>query len=130
MPLTSGVGQLAAEGWDVRIGELAARSGVSVRALRYYEEQGLLIGDRSASGQRHYSKEAVEKVAFFQDLYAAGLSSKNIAALLPCMDSGHTDRQQREMLRAERARIHEKVTQLRAALRRLDALITVTDGHA
>ena len=38
----------------MRIGELAARSGVSVRALRYYEEQDLLISTRSASGQRHY----------------------------------------------------------------------------
>ena len=114
----------------MRIGELAERSGVSVRALRYYEEQGLLLPERSASGQRRYAEDAVEKVAFFQDMYAAGLSSRNIAALMPCMDSGHTDVQQREMLRAERDRIHGKLTQLRAALRRLDGLITVTDAHA
>jgi DNA-binding transcriptional MerR regulator len=34
----------------MRIGELAARSGVSVHALRYYEAQGLLIPERNSSG--------------------------------------------------------------------------------
>ena len=36
-------------GVTVRIGELAAQTGASVRALRYYEEQGLLSAERSAS---------------------------------------------------------------------------------
>lgn len=113
----------------MRIGELATRSGVSVRALRYYEEQGLLLPDRSPSGQRHYAEETVERVRFFQDMYAAGLSSKKIAELLPCIDTGHTDAQQRRMLRAERDRIHATITQLQIALHRLDKIITITDTH-
>ena len=36
----------------MRIGEVAERAGVSTRALRYYEEQGLLESDRTSSGQR------------------------------------------------------------------------------
>lgn len=36
----------------MRIGELASRVGVSVRALRYHEEQDLLASARSPSGQR------------------------------------------------------------------------------
>lgn len=113
----------------MRIGELAKRSGVSVRALRYYEEQGLLTAERSASGQRHYPEAAVEKVRFFQDMYAAGLSSRNIATLLPCMDTGHTDAEQRRMLHAERDRIHDQVKRLRVALRRLDGIIEITATH-
>ncbi|MBS2540157.1 MerR family transcriptional regulator [Catenulispora sp. NF23] len=113
----------------MRIGQLATRSGVSVRALRYYEEQGLLIAERSPSGQRHYPEEAVEKVLFFQDMYSAGLTSKRIAELMPCFDTGHTDAEQRSMLHAERNRIHERVTQLTAALRRLDSVIAVADTH-
>jgi len=73
----------------IRIGELAKRSGVSVRALRYYEEQGLLVAERSPSGQRHYPETAVERVSFFQDMYAGGLNSRNIAALLPCVAIHH-----------------------------------------
>ncbi|MGO4749583.1 MerR family transcriptional regulator [Streptomyces sp. NPDC000941] len=71
----------------MRIGELAARAEVSVRSLRYYEEQGLLTSTRSASGQRHYTDDDVERVTLVQRLYAAGLSSRTIAELLPCVDA-------------------------------------------
>lgn len=72
----------------MRIGELAARAGVSVRALRYYEEQHLLTPERSPSGQRHYPEASVEQVGVIQQLYAAGLSSRTIVALLPCVVDG------------------------------------------
>jgi DNA-binding transcriptional MerR regulator len=113
----------------MRIGELAAKSGVSVRALRYYEEQGLLRPERSPSGQRHYPDEAVERVGFFQDMYAAGLASRNIATLLPCIDTGHTDAEQRRMLHHERDRIHAQWLKLQAALERLDQIIDITKEH-
>jgi DNA-binding transcriptional MerR regulator len=113
----------------MRIGELSERSGVSARALRYYEEQGLLRPERSPAGQRQYGPDAVERVAFFQDMFAAGLSSRNIATLLPCVETGHTDEQQRTMLRQERERIAEQRRRLTAALRRLDAIIEITDEH-
>lgn len=62
----------------MRIGDLAARSGVSVRSLRYYEEQDLLHSSRSSSGQRHYDEAAVQRVGLIQMFFAAGLSSKTI----------------------------------------------------
>ena len=72
----------------MRIGELAGKAGVSVRALRYYEEQHLLTSERSPSGQRHYPESAVERVQLIQQLYAAGLASKSIVGLMPCVMSG------------------------------------------
>jgi DNA-binding transcriptional MerR regulator len=69
----------------MRIGELARRTGVSERSLRYYEQQGLLVSDRTPGGQREYSQRAVDRVIHVQELFAAGLGSKTIAALLPCM---------------------------------------------
>ena len=69
------------------------------------------------------------KVGFFQDMYAAGLSSKHIASLLPCIDTGHTDVQQRRMLHAGRDHIHGRIMRLQAALRRLDEVIAITDTH-
>jgi len=39
----------------VRIGELAERTGVSVRSLRYYETKGLLGSERTSGGQREYA---------------------------------------------------------------------------
>ncbi|EPD56207.1 MULTISPECIES: MerR family transcriptional regulator [unclassified Streptomyces] len=113
----------------IRIGEVARAAGVSTRAVRYYEQQGLLISERSPSGQRLYRQDAVTLVRFFQQMYAAGLTSRRIAELLPCWDSGHTDAEQRAMLRAERDRIQAKVDDLQAALDRLDEVIAITDSH-
>lgn len=72
----------------MRIGELARRTGVTTRALRYYEEQNLLTAERSASGQRHYAETAVDRIHLIRQLYAAGLSSKTIAELTPCVIDG------------------------------------------
>ncbi|MFJ6406038.1 MerR family transcriptional regulator [Streptomyces hydrogenans] len=69
----------------MRIGELASRSGVSERSLRYYETQGLLRSERTPGGQRRYGEWAVDRVVRIQALYAAGLNSRKIARLLPCM---------------------------------------------
>ncbi|MBO4253101.1 MerR family transcriptional regulator [Streptomyces griseorubiginosus] len=113
----------------IRIGEVARGAGVSVRAVRYYEQQGLLVAERSPSGQRLYRQDAIARIRFFQQMYAAGLTSRRITELLPCWDSGHTDAEQRAMLRAERDRIQAKVDELQAALNRLDEVIAITDTH-
>jgi len=65
------------------IGELSARTRVSARSLRYYEEQGLLAPDRTRAGHRRFDAEAVDRVLLIQRLFAAGLTSVEIAPLLP-----------------------------------------------
>ncbi|MCO1597033.1 MerR family transcriptional regulator [Micromonospora sp. RHAY321] len=114
----------------MRIGELATRTGVSVRALRYYEEQALLIPARSSGGQRHYDEGAVERVHLIQMLYAAGLSSRTILDLLPCVDAKVNTPESRAMLTAERARIERQITQLTQARDRLDAVIALSESPA
>ncbi|MEU3293592.1 MerR family transcriptional regulator [Streptomyces longwoodensis] len=113
----------------MRIGEVARGAGVSVRAVRYYEQQGLLTADRSPAGQRLYRQDAIARVRFFQQMYAAGLTSRRITELLPCWDAGHTDADQRAMLRAERERIQARIDELEAARGRLDQVIAQTDTH-
>ena len=112
----------------MRIGEVAAAAGVSVRALRYYEEQGLLDSERSVSGQRHYAEPAVDRVQLIQDLYAAGLSSRTIADLLPCIDARVNTPASRALMAAERDRIDAQITQLTAARDKLDAIIEYSNG--
>lgn len=111
----------------MKIGELAQRAGVSVRALRYYEEQGLLSPERTPSGQRRYVEDTVEVVRLFQQFYAAGLSSRSIAALLPCVNDGRTTVTQRRMLHTERDRLAARVAEMTHTLSRLDQLITAAD---
>ena len=69
----------------MRIGELAAATGVSARSLRYYEEQGLLASERSTGGQRHYPDAAVERVQLITSLLQAGLGTTTIYDVLPCI---------------------------------------------
>ena len=69
----------------MRIGDLAAATGVSARSLRYYEEQGLLASERGAGGQRRYPESAVERVGLIRSLLTAGLGSRTIGDVLPCI---------------------------------------------
>ncbi|MBB5079528.1 MerR family transcriptional regulator [Nonomuraea endophytica] len=114
----------------MRIGELAARSGVSVRALRYYEEQGLLKADRSESGQRHYPASAADRVELIQTLYSAGLSSRTVAELLPCVDAKVSTPESRARLAAERDRINAQIAALARTRDNLDAVIASTGSPA
>lgn len=108
----------------MRIGELAAKAGVSVRALRYYEEQHLIAARRSESGQRHYPESSVDRVKLIQQFYAAGLGSKAIVELLPCVHTGIATPAMLDRLAAERDRIDVRIRDLNDTLRRLDAVIT------
>lgn len=109
----------------MRIGALAEQTGVSVRALRYYEEQGLLRPLRSSSGQRVYAADAAERVRLLRRLYGAGLTSKTIASLLPCVDSPSEDvtREALDIMRREHARISAQITDLAATRNDLTYLI-------
>jgi MerR family transcriptional regulator, redox-sensitive transcriptional activator SoxR len=109
----------------MRIGELAARSGVSVRSLRYYEEQSLLAAERSAGGQRVYPENAVERVRWIQRLYEAGLPSRTVVELLPCVFAPDTVSAGEILgkLTEERDRIDAKATELLATRDKLDGMI-------
>jgi DNA-binding transcriptional MerR regulator len=74
-----------AEG-PVRIGELAARTGISARMLRYYEEQGLLTPERTSSGYRSYPDSAVSQAGQIRGLLDAGLTTEIIRTILPCLN--------------------------------------------
>ena len=70
------------------IGELAQRTGVSQRSLRYYEQQGLLSAERDLHGYRRYPPGSVRAVARIRALLSAGLSTEVIRDVLPCVVDG------------------------------------------
>ena len=114
----------------MRIGELATKTGVSVRALRYYEEQGLLASERSESGQRHYPDEAAGRVRLIQQLYAAGISSASILEMLPCLVTGVSSPQVLAKLRGHRASVVRQIDELQETLLQLDSVIAgATKAH-
>jgi DNA-binding transcriptional MerR regulator len=70
----------------MRIGELSARTGVSQRSLRYYEEHGLLHADRSANGWRVYREAAVPRVRKIAEMLGNGLTIEGVRELADCLD--------------------------------------------
>jgi DNA-binding transcriptional MerR regulator len=76
-------GVRGAEG--MRIGVLAQLTETSPRLLRYYEEQGLIGSQRLPNGYRDYEEPLVDRVLQIRGLLAAGLPTRIIRQLLPCL---------------------------------------------
>lgn len=115
----------------MRIGELAARTGVSVRSLRYYEERGLLSAARSPSAQRSYDDDAVDRVNLLRQLYRAGLNSATIAALMPCVDAPSTEvtRESVALMEREHARLGRQIEDLVTTRAQLAYLVDAAATH-
>lgn len=75
----------------MKIGELSRRSGISVRMLRYYEQEGLLQPNRRESGYRDYGEAEEQLVRRIRMLSTAGLKLDTIKQLLPCVLSDRPD---------------------------------------
>lgn len=75
------------------IGVLSERTGVSVRALRHYEQARLLHPDRTSAGHRRFRAADVESVRRIRLLLRAGLPLTVIAQILPCFihEGSHLD---------------------------------------
>ncbi|MEU6165938.1 MerR family transcriptional regulator [Streptomyces tanashiensis] len=59
----------------MRIGELASKSALSTKTIRFYEQAGLLPAPpRTSFGYRDYPNHAVSRLSFVRDAQAAGLT--------------------------------------------------------
>lgn len=100
---------------NLRIGEIARLGGVSVKALRFYDEQGLLSPDYvdPQTGYRYYSLDQTQPLAVITNLRAAGFSIAEIAALLrqkpPIKDFEEAIAEKRRELNQARINIENKL---------------------
>ncbi len=75
-----------------RIGELAAKVGVTERTIRYYEERGLLESvKRLDGGQRVYTDDDIRRLKFIQKLKVLGLSLAEMQELETLYGRHHTN---------------------------------------
>jgi DNA-binding transcriptional MerR regulator len=66
----------------VLIGELAEKTGATVRMLRYYDQQGLLTPQRTDSRYRVYDESDVERVRSVRCLISSGLNVRLVRLVL------------------------------------------------
>ncbi|MEU7765766.1 MerR family transcriptional regulator [Nocardia sp. NPDC049190] len=71
----------------MKIGDLAAKTGVAPRLLRYYEEVGILHPYRSGNGYRTYGEPAIDRVLQIRELLDAGFTTDMIREVLPCLEA-------------------------------------------
>lgn len=118
----------------MRIGELAKRTGISTRMLRYYEEQDLLSSQRAANGYREYVDADVERARTVASLISSGLTTDLVRIVLSMDEradewTATCSRTFAERLTRELTSIDEKIaclTRSRAAVRGYLEQVTVT----
>lgn len=99
---------------EIPIGVLAARSGVSTSALRFYEARGLIRASRSEGNQRRYPRFTLRRVAFTRAAQRVGLSLDEIAAALASLpsDKAPTKADWARLTRAWRPRIDARIREM------------------
>jgi MerR family redox-sensitive transcriptional activator SoxR len=75
------------------IGELAARTGLSVSAIRFYEEKGLVQALRTSGGQRRFLRSDIRRLSFALIAQQVGCTLPEIAAELARLPQGRTPTQ-------------------------------------
>ena len=118
----------------MKIGELATLTGVSVRSLRYYEQQGLLAPERSAAGHRVFTVQHRDSVAYIRELLEAGFCSSVIRLILPALaDPQRDEALLRNSFAAAEARLKSEIASIETELSTLrslrDRFVLAPDMH-
>jgi MerR family copper efflux transcriptional regulator len=108
----------------LRIGEVSRASGVSVKAIRYYETLGLLHpSSRTEAGYRLYGHDALDRLRFVRQAQALGLGLKDIGQIIRIRDGGRAPCEHMQGLVAQQiTAVDAKLEQLVDLRRRLVAL--------
>jgi DNA-binding transcriptional MerR regulator len=106
----------------LHIGKLAARTGRSVHAIRWYETQGLIPGvARDGGGRRVYTERHVGWLEFIDRLRLTGMSVAQMREYAALVTQGKTTlKRQQELLRSHRVRVKATIAEWTAALKLLD----------
>ncbi|ENN89567.1 redox-sensitive transcriptional regulator-activator protein [Rhizobium freirei PRF 81] len=72
------------------VGEVAARSGMAVSALHFYEAKGLIESQRSRGNQRRYPREVLRRVAIIKVAQRVGIPLAEVQAALQSLPQGRT----------------------------------------
>ncbi len=75
---------------QLTVGQLAARSGVTVSALHFYEAEGLIHSTRTAGNQRRYPREVLRRVAFVRASQQVGIPLRRIRVALDALPERRT----------------------------------------
>lgn len=107
------------------IGDLARRTGLSVSAIRFYEEKGLVEPIRTAGNQRRFLRSDIRRLSFILIAQQLGLALSEIEAELAKLPHGRTPTASdwNAISQSIRGQLDAKITQLELTRDRLDGCI-------
>src|SRR5579859_3518833 len=110
---------------ELSVGQVAARSGVSVSALHFYEAEGLIESRRTAGNQRRYPREVLRRVAFIRASQGVGIPLSQIKAALKLLPDNRTPTRSdwEKLSTAWRDDLDERITRLRQLRDKLSGCI-------
>jgi DNA-binding transcriptional MerR regulator len=106
------------------IGELAERSGVAPKTIRYYETVGILPAPRRAgNGYREYTDDASDRLAFIRAAQACGFTLGEIRSIVALREHGVAPCEHvRELIDGHQRDIDRRIAELQALRRELGRL--------
>ena len=107
------------------IGKLAARTGLAVSAIRFYEARGLVSALRNSGGQRRFVRSDIRRLSFIRIAQQLGFTIEEIGALLAALPQGRTPTQKdwAKISRVFRRRLDERIAAMSHMREKLDECI-------
>lgn len=123
-------------GTQMQIGEVAERTGLSLRTIRYYGEVGLVTpSSRTEGGFRLYTEDDVARLELVKAMKPLGYSLEEMGEVLDVvteLELGPTPARRQELaerLMVIRATAAERRDRLRARLAAAESFLARLDGH-
>ncbi|WP_368346435.1 Cu(I)-responsive transcriptional regulator [Pelagovum sp. HNIBRBA483] len=111
------------------IGEVATRSGLPAKTIRYYEDIGLIRPQRGENGYRSFRESDLHKLAFLGRARALGFSIEDCRTLLELYeDNARESAQVKQVAQQHLGQIEEKIAQLQAMHETLSHLVSACAG--
>lgn len=109
----------------MKIGDVARRTGLTTKTIRYYEDIGILPeARREPNGYRAYEASTLDRIEFVKDAQAAGLSLTEIQVILDLRDEGESTCQHTiAMLQTHLADVDHQLVELGRTRSRLQGMI-------
>jgi MerR family transcriptional regulator, redox-sensitive transcriptional activator SoxR len=110
---------------DLTVSDVAARSGFTPSALRFYEREGLIQATRTSGNQRRYQRGVLRRLAFIRAARNVGLSLEEVAAALATLPDSRTPTKAdwTRLSRSWRARLDAQIAALEKLRDGLDSCI-------
>lgn len=113
----------------MNIGEIAEKSGLPAKTIRYYEDIGLVTPNRSDNGYRHFNDNDLHKLTFLCRARTLGFSIEDCRTLVALYeDETRASADVKSVAKQHLARIDEKIAQLQSMRDTLSHLVSECAG--